>query len=148
VERTLGQSFRFIELANDINNHMPDYVVRRLMMAFNERGRPVKGSRILLLGLAYKKNSSDARGSPALRVAQLLAGMGAEVRAADPHVVEASSVDTVVTRVESTPDEVSKADAVILLTDHDAFDVGAIGSQAGYLLDCRRVLSGEKVETL
>jgi len=70
------------------------------------------------------------------------------VRAADPHVVEASSIDTVVTRVESTPDEVSKADAVILLTDHDAFDAGAIGSHAGYLLDCRRVLSGEKVETL
>ncbi len=88
VERALGQSFRFVELANDINNHMPDYVARRLMMAFNERGRPVNGSRILLLGLAYKKNTGDARESPAVRIAQLLKGMGANVRAADPHVVE------------------------------------------------------------
>ena len=72
VERTLGQRFRFVELANDINSHMPDYVVRRLLLALNKRGRPVSGSRILLLGLAYKKNTGDARESPAIRVADLL----------------------------------------------------------------------------
>ena len=76
VERTLGQRFRFVELANDINGHMPDYVVRRLLLALNRRGRPVRGSRILLLGLAYKKNTGDARESPALRVAELLPADG------------------------------------------------------------------------
>src|ERR1022692_1526449 len=148
VERALGQSFRFVELANDINSHMPDYVVRRLMMAFNTRRRPVNGARILLLGLAYKKNTGDARESPAVRVAQLLKGMGADVRAADPHVVETAIVDMVVARVEPTPDEISRADAVVLLTDHDAFDADDISKHARYVLDCRRVLTGENVETL
>jgi UDP-N-acetyl-D-glucosamine dehydrogenase len=148
VERALGQSFRFVELANDINSHMPDYVVRRLMMAFNARRRPVNGARILLLGLAYKKNTGDARESPAVRVAQLLKGMGADVRAADPHVVETAVVDMVVARVEPTPEEISRADAVVLLTDHDAFDADDISKHARYVLDCRRVLTGENVETL
>jgi UDP-N-acetyl-D-glucosamine dehydrogenase len=149
VERALGQSFRFVELANDINSHMPDYVVGRLMMALNKRGRPVKGARILLLGLAYKKNTGAARESPAVRIAQLLKGMGAKVRAADPHVVEAGAVDSVVTRVELTREEISQADAVVLLTDHDAFDVAEVTGHAEYLLDCRRVApAGENVETL
>lgn len=148
VERALGQSFRFVELANDINSHMPDYVARRLMLAFNKRGRPVKGSRILLLGLAYKKNTGDARESPAVRVAQLLQGMGADVRAADPHVAETGALVTTMTLVEPTADEISRADAVVMLTDHDAFDLDEITSQAGYILDCRRVLTGENVEAL
>jgi UDP-N-acetyl-D-glucosamine dehydrogenase len=149
VERALGQSFRFVELANDINSHMPDYVVRRLMMAFNKRGRPVNGARILLLGLAYKKNTGDARESPAVRIAQLLKGMGAKVRAADPHVVEAGAIDAIVTRAELTREEISGADAVLLLTDHDAFDVAEVTANAKYLLDCRRVApAGQNVETL
>jgi UDP-N-acetyl-D-glucosamine dehydrogenase len=148
VERSLGQPFRFVELANDINNHMPDYVVRRLVKALNERRRPVNGSRILLLGLAYKKNTGDARESPAIRVALLLAGMGADLRAADPHVLEAPAIDPVVARVEPTPEEISRADAVVLLTDHDAFDATAIVAHAAYVLDCRRVLAGGNVETL
>ena len=68
VERTLGKSFRFVELADDINRHMPDYVVHRLMLAFNMRGRPLSGAQILLLGLAHKRNTGDARESPAVRV--------------------------------------------------------------------------------
>jgi UDP-N-acetyl-D-glucosamine dehydrogenase len=148
VERSLGQQFRFVELANDINNHMPDYVVRRLVMALNKRGRAVNGSRILLLGLAYKKNTSDARESPAVRVAHLLAAMGADVRAADPHVTHAPAVEVTVARVEPTPSEVAKAHAVVLLTDHDAFDTEDIVGHAGYVLDCRRVLAGQNVETL
>lgn len=148
VERALGKSFRFVELADDINSHMPDYVVHRLMMGFNSRGLPVKGARILLLGLAYKKNTGDARESPAVRVAQLLTGMGAELRAADPHVVEATAVDAVVTRVDVTPEELSAADAVVLLTDHDAFDFDNIVKHARYFFDCRHRLTGANVETL
>ncbi len=142
VQRTLGQSFRFVELANDINNHMPDYVVRRLTAAFNRQKRAVNGSRVLLLGLAYKKNTGDARESPATRVAKLLLEMGAEVRAADPHVVEELHVDTRLVRVEATQQEVAAADAVVLLTDHDEFDYAMVVEHAAYVLDTRRRMSG------
>jgi UDP-N-acetyl-D-glucosamine dehydrogenase len=148
VERTLGQPFRFVELANDINGHMPDYVVRRLLLALNEHGRPVRGSRILLLGLAYKKNTGDARESPALRVAELLRRMGAEVRAADPLVTEPAVLDQAVARVDATPEEIAGADLVVLLTDHDAFRASNVAGHARYVLDCRRMLSGPNVETL
>jgi UDP-N-acetyl-D-glucosamine dehydrogenase len=148
VERSLGKSFRFVELADDINRHMPDYVIHRLMLSFNARGQALKGARILLLGLAYKKNTGDARESPAVRVAQLLAGLGADVRAADPHVVEARAVDGVVARVEATPEELSSADAVVLLTDHDAFDFEEIGRHARFIFDCRHRLAGPNVEIL
>ena len=148
VERALGKSFRFVELADDINRHMPDYVAHRIMMSFNNRGRPVRGARILLLGLAYKKNTGDARESPAVRVAQLLTAMGAQLRAADPHVVEGTAVDGRVPRVEPTAAELAEADAVVLLTDHDAFDYAAISEHARYVFDCRRRLTGPNVETL
>ena len=148
VERALGKSFRFVELADDINRHMPDYVAHRLMLAFNERGRAVRGARILLLGLAYKKNTGDARESPAVRVAQLLGAMGADLRAADPHVVEGTAVDGLVTRVELTPGELAGADAVLLLTDHDAFDYDMVLQHAPFVFDCRRKVSGANVETL
>jgi UDP-N-acetyl-D-glucosamine dehydrogenase len=148
VERALGKSFRFVELADDINRHMPDYVVHRLMIGFNARGRTINGARILLLGLAYKKNTGDARESPAVRVAELLVGLGAEVRAADPHVVEATAVDPLVKRVEPAPEELAAADAVVLLTDHDAFDLEEIGRHAPYLFDCRHRLAGDNVEIM
>ncbi|GAB2614848.1 UDP-N-acetyl-D-glucosamine dehydrogenase [Paractinoplanes abujensis] len=148
VQRTLGQSFRFVELANDINNHMPDYVVRRLVAALNERRKAVNGSTILLLGLAYKKNSGDARESPARRVASLLLDMGADVRAADPHVVEDAQVDRRVTRVSLTAGQLAEADAVVLLADHDVFDLGLVAEHAPYVLDTRRRLTGENVETM
>ena len=148
VERTLGQSFRFVELANDINRHMPDYVVRRLLLALNRSGRPVSGSRVLLLGLAYKKNTGDARESPAIRVADLLLRMGADVRAADPLVTETAVLDPAVARVDATPEQIAAANIVVLLTDHDAFSAADIGGHARHVLDCRRVLSGPNVETL
>jgi len=148
VERTLGQRFRFVELANDINSHMPDYVAHRLLKALNERGLPVKGSRVLLLGLAYKKNTGDARESPAIRVAELLVRMGADVRAADPLVTDAAVTHQAVARVEATPQEIAAADAVVLLTDHDIFTKGEICRHARYVLDCRRVLDAPNVETL
>ncbi len=148
VERALGKSFRFVELADDINSHMPDYVVHRLMMALNSRGLPLKGARILLLGLAYKKNTGDARESPAVRVAQLLASLGAEVRAADPHVVEATAVDDLIARVDPDPEELSAADLVVLLTDHDAFDFDRLVGQGRHFFDCRHRLTGPNVETL
>ena len=148
VRRALGQPFRFVELANDVNDHMPDYVVRRLVAALNRRRQCVNGSRILLLGLAYKRNTGDDRESPAVVVAERLLGMGAEVRVADPHVRQ-DHVHGAVVRVEVTDEELSSADAVILLTDHDAFDLDAVRIHSRYVLDTRhRLTPGERVEYL
>lgn len=148
VQRELGQNFRFVELANDINSHMPEYVARRVMDALNSKRRSVNGSRILLLGLAYKKNTGDARESPAVRVSQLLLDMGAKVRAADPHVVESIKADPRLSRVEPTRKELAAADVVVLLTDHDSFDYAMIAEHASLILDCRNRMSGAAVEVL
>jgi len=148
VQRRLGRNVRFVELANDINNHMPDYVVRRLVAAFNKQRRAVADSRILLLGLAYKKNTGDARESPATRVAELLIEMGAQLSAADPHVVETVRAIADVRRVELTPEEVQAADAVVLLTDHDEFDLEMVRQNAKYVLDTRHRLAGANVEAV
>ena len=148
VRRTLGQSFRFVELANDVNDHMPDYVVRRLGFALNRKQRALNGARVLLLGLAYKRNTGDARESPSTIVAERLLALGAEVRAADPHVL-AGHVDTRVTRVDCTPAELAAADAVVLLVDHDAFDLAEVAAHAPYVLDTRnRLPQADSVERL
>ncbi|MGI9120305.1 MAG: nucleotide sugar dehydrogenase [Acidimicrobiales bacterium] len=147
VRRRLGHSFRFVELANDVNDHMPDYVVKRLVVALNRARKAVNGSRVLLLGLAYKRNTSDARESPALVVAERLLALGAEVRAVDPHVA-IGHVDTRVRLVDFSAEELAAADAVILLTDHDDFDLDAVATNARYVLDTRHRLSGHRVEQL
>jgi UDP-N-acetyl-D-glucosamine dehydrogenase len=149
VRRALGQPFRFVELANDVNDHMPDYVVRRLVVALNRRRQAVNGSRVLLLGLAYKRNTGDDRESPAVVVAERLLGLGAEVRVADPHVGQ-DHVRGDVARIDGiTPEELAAADAVVLLTDHDAFDLDAVHAHARYVLDTRHVVApGEHVEYL
>jgi nucleotide sugar dehydrogenase len=147
VRQTLGRTFRFVELANDVNDHMPEYVVQRLIEASNERGRAVKGQRILLLGLAYKRNTGDARESPSQHIASLLVALGAEVVAADPHV-DALDIPTGVRRVDATPAEAEAADAVVLLVDHDAFDLESLARVAPYVLDTRRAVAGDNVEHL
>jgi UDP-N-acetyl-D-glucosamine dehydrogenase len=148
VRRRLGRPFRFVELANDINDHMPDYVIQRLVSTLNAGGRAVKGSRVLLLGLAFKANTADAREAPGAAVALRLLALGAEVRAADPHVAE-EDADARIVRVAADAGELAAADAVILLTDHDAFDRAAIAATAGYVLDTRHCLPpGPNVEYL
>lgn len=147
VKRRVGEAFRFVELANDVNEHMPHYVVRRLMLSLNRRGMPVKGSRLLLLGLAYKPNTGDVRESPAVVVAERLLGLGAEVRCADPHV-ERAALGLRVQRVELTAEELASADLVVVLTDHDAFDWRLVEDNAQFVFDTRRRLRGERVEIL
>ncbi len=145
VRRSLGQSFRFVELANDVNDHMPDYVVRRLVLAFNRMGRAIKGSRILLLGLAYKRNTGDPREAPGVTIADSLAALGAEIRVADPHV----AVELVPhPLVELTAAELRGADATVIITDHDAFDYELIRAQASYVFDTRNRLDGPAIERL
>jgi UDP-N-acetyl-D-glucosamine dehydrogenase len=143
----LGRPFRFVELANDVNNHMPDYVVQRLVVTFNRQRMAVNGSRILLLGVSYKRNTADARETPAAEIARQLRALGADVRAIDPHVPD-HWMDPPVLRVELTSDELAAADAVILITDHDAFDYEAVLRHAKYVLDTRHRLVGARVEQL
>ncbi len=145
VRRSLGQPFRFVELANDVNEHMPDYVVRRLLLAFNRMGRALNGSRVLLLGLAYKRNTGDAREAPGAVIARSLAALGAEVRVADPHL---SAGTLAYPLVEVSADELDAADAVVIVTDHDAFDYDLVRAHAGYVLDTRNRLDGPTVERL
>ena len=145
VRRSLGQPFRFVELANDVNEHMPDYVVRRLMLAFNRMGRSVSGSRVLILGLAYKRNTGDAREAPGTVIARSLVALGADLRVADPHL---DSDTLAFPLVEATAEELRAADAVILVTDHDAFDYDLVEANARYVLDTRNRLDGAGVERL
>jgi UDP-N-acetyl-D-glucosamine dehydrogenase len=145
VRRSLGQSFRFVELANDVNEHMPDYVVRRLLLALNQRGRTVNGAQILLLGLAYKRNTGDAREAPGSAIAQSLAALGANVRVVDPHLTGASVPYPL---VELSAAELEGADATVLITDHDAFDYELVAERASYVLDTRNRLRGPAVERL
>ncbi|MDX2815759.1 nucleotide sugar dehydrogenase [Streptomyces sp. PA03-5A] len=148
VQQELGVPCRFVELAADVNRHMPDYVVRRLTEALAKRGLPVSGSRILLLGLTYKINATDLRESPSARVAELLIDLGAEVRGADPNVPAGDHTKLNVPLVDANAQEIAAADAVVLLMDHARFDLAVIETHASYVLDCRNRLSGPNVETL
>jgi UDP-N-acetyl-D-glucosamine dehydrogenase len=145
VRRSVGQPFRFVELANDINAGMPDYVVSRLTLALNREKRSVNGSRVLILGLAYKRNTGDVRESPGMVIAQSLSGLGADVRVADPYVPAES---TPLHLVELSADEVQRADAVIVVTDHDDFDYDMVRERARYVLDTRNRITGPQVELL
>ena len=141
VRRRLGQTFRFVELANDINEHMPDYVVRRVQAMLNRDGRAMKGARVLVLGLAYKAGTSDARETPSVPVIEQLVELGAVVAAADPYVRRVE-LDERVERVELDADEVRRADVVLLLTDHADFDYDMVEREARRVFDCRRRFQG------
>jgi UDP-N-acetyl-D-glucosamine dehydrogenase len=147
VKRTLGRSFRFVELANDINDHMPEHIVHRITMGLNARSKPVKGSRVLLLGLAYKKNVGDVRESPAIEVARGLRKLGADVAAVDPFA-DPFLLPQGVCRVELTEAEIAAADAVVVLTDHDAFDYQLVERAASYVFDTRHRCRASAAEQL
>jgi nucleotide sugar dehydrogenase len=141
VRRTLGHSFRFVELANDVNEHMPDYVVQRVNAGLNRARRSINGSEILLIGLAYKKNTGDSRESPAMRVAELLHSLGASIRAVDPYV-EPHRIPDYITLSDLTPAAVGTADAIVILTEHEGLDYHLVESAACFVLDTRRRLAG------
>ena len=149
VKQSLGQTFRFVELANDVNEHMPDYVIRRLVASLNDRELSVKGRRVLVLGLAYKKNTGDDRESPSTRVVELLSELQADLAVCDPHVDPSRShAAGGAEHVKLTEAEVAKADAVVVLVDHDAFDLDMVARTASYVLDTRRCMTGPVVEHL
>ncbi|MDT7562458.1 nucleotide sugar dehydrogenase [Pseudonocardia sp. Cha107L01] len=148
VRRTLGRNFRFVEIANDVNDHMPDYVVTRATAHLNTDRKAVNGSTILLIGLAYKPNSGDARESPAIAVAHRLADLGASLRAVDP-LIPADHVPAGIEIVDCTEAEVTAADLVIVLTDHEVVDWPLLEQHATKVLDTRnRLRHAPGVDTL
>lgn len=147
VRRKLGQNFRFVELANDINDNMPSYVVQRMVELLNSKGKAVKGSAVLLLGLAYKKNTGDIREAPSVRVAELLRGMGAEISAVDSHV-EPHRWPGGITQTAWSADAVDQADIIVLLTDHDDISYDLVDREGALVLDTKNRLAGSKVHAL
>ena len=140
VKQSLNRQFRFVELANDVNEHMPQYVVNRVTLLLNDLAKSVRSSRVLLLGLAYKKNSSDVRESPAVRVASLLLELGAEVCAVEPFLDDVPPSLGAVSLVDLTHEEVDSADLVVVLTDHDQFDFEMVAARGTVVLDTRHRL--------
>ena len=143
VERQLGHRFRFVELANDVNNGMPEYVVHRVQALLNEHGRAVKGARVLLLGLAYKAGTSDWRESPAMIIGERLLALGADVRAHDSHVPADATLGPEIPRVEYSVEEVERADIVVLLVDHPDVPYEEVAARANLVLDTRARIRGK-----
>lgn len=146
VQEQLGYPFRFVELAQEINSGMPRYVAQRIQALLNERGLPVKGAAILLLGVTYKPDIADQRESPAMPLARLLLSMGAEVSYADPHVPEWLVAGA--SRVDDPAAAAADADITVLVQQHRDFDVDAIAGKARCFFDLRGVTTGEDVERL
>jgi len=147
VRRKLGQNFRFVELANDVNDHMPDYVVQRTMTILNAAKKPLNGANVLLVGLSYKKNTGDIREAPSLRLVQLLGEYGAIVHGVDDHV-EAHRWPAGVSRVALSEESLGQMDVVILVTDHDDFDLSVLECGSTPILDAKNKLTGSHVERL
>ena len=145
VRRKLGQNFRFVELANDVNDHMPNYVLQRLMLMLNRVSKPLNGSRIMLVGLAYKKNTGDIRQAPSLRLVTLLQDAGATVVAVDSHVENHRWPPNVERVDDLTTDTLAHTDAAVLLTDHDDIDLEPLVRSAVPVLDTKNRVSSSKL---
>ena len=141
--REYGLHTRFIELAGEINTAMPAWVVSKTSDALNDHGKPLRGSRILVLGIAYKKNIDDPRESPALELMERYQQKGAAVSYSDPHIPVAPPMrhydfdKQQLRSVELTPETLAAADAVVLATDHDRFDYAAVAAHAKLVVDTR-----------
>jgi UDP-N-acetyl-D-glucosamine dehydrogenase len=145
--REFGAYTRFIELAGEINTRMPEYVVERVAAALNEAGKPLKGSRVLILGLSYKPNISDDRESPSYRLMDLLDERGAEVAYHDPHVpvIQPSREHGHWAGLESVPwdrQTIDAFDVIVISTDHAAVDYSTLGEWGRLVIDTRNAMAG------
>ena len=138
--RKYGQATRFIELAGEVNTAMPRYVVDRVAEALNDHGKPLRGSRVLVLGAAYKPDVDDCRESPSVELMELLRARGAEVAYNDPHVPALPPLRGHTIRLESvtlSPEVLAEQDCVLIATNHSAYDWELVASHAPLLVDTR-----------
>ncbi len=142
VRQNLGQTFRFVELANDVNEHMPDYVTTRIGSLLNTERKAINGTRMMLLGLTYKAGTSDWRESPSLEVAERLAALGAELSLCDPHLPSVAEIGLDAPLVEFTPENLADTDLVLILVDHPEFDPAVIAEHAGLVFDTKAIMRG------
>lgn len=138
--REYGVHTRFIELAGEINSSMPDYVISKVALALNSRRQSINGARVLVLGIAYKKNVDDMRESPSVALMEKLRDLGAEVAYSDPHLpafpkMRQHHFD--LSSIEITPESLASFDCVLLATDHDRFDYALIKQHSKILVDSR-----------
>jgi len=138
--RSMQYTARFIELASEVNTEMPRYWVQKVQDALNDQGRAVKGSRVLVLGVAYKKNVSDLRESPALDIIHLLAEKGATVAYHDPYVPAFDYDGMAYTGVADLDAALAAADCVVIATDHSDYDWARVRARAPLIVDTRHVL--------
>jgi UDP-N-acetyl-D-glucosamine dehydrogenase len=144
VARKFGVHTRFIELAGEINTGMPLYVVNRLAEALNDQGKPIRGSRICLLGVAYKKNVDDPRESPAFEILEMLQQRGGLVSYSDPHILALPAMRHHHIRLESeslTEEFLAAQDCVVITTDHSAYNYEWIGRHARLIIDTRNAMA-------
>lgn len=149
--REYGMHTRFIELAGEINNHMPQWVVNKIISALNERERPLKNSRILVLGIAYKCDIDDMRESPSIEIMELLKKEGASVDYSDPYVpifpaMRAHHFD--LCSIELTSQAIKQYDCIVLATAHQLFDYQLIAQNAQLIIDTRAAFSSYKQENI
>ncbi len=142
--REYGQPTKFIELAGEINVEMPHYVIEKLQMALNDRGKAIKGSKILVLGLAYKKDIDDPRESPSFELIHRLLHRGAEVSYHDPYIPRAPRMRSwpdlpPMASIELTAEALTGCDAVLIATDHSSVDYGLVARFAPLIVDTRGV---------
>ncbi|MGQ0764094.1 MAG: nucleotide sugar dehydrogenase [Gemmatimonadota bacterium] len=142
--RTLNYKTRFIDLASEINSEMPEFVVRKVARALNDDRKAVRGSRILILGVAYKKDIDDMRESPALDVMRLLEQRGADVRYHDPFVPRFRENGHEFSGVDLSPAELSGADAVVIVTDHSTVDYQLVLDHAILVIDTRNATASRR----
>jgi UDP-N-acetyl-D-glucosamine dehydrogenase len=147
--KEVGKNTRFIELAGEINTAMPHYVLERTIEALNDRAKSLKGSRILVLGLAYKPDIDDVRESPSFELIELFKGKGARVDYSDPHVPETwagRKHDLQMKSVTITPETLAGYDCVVVSTNHTAFDWAKIAKHSKLIVDSRDALRAHHAE--
>ena len=143
--REVGHVTRFIELAGEVNRRMPEFVVERTVLALNDRAKAVKGSRILVLGLAYKPDVDDVRESPSFELIEKLEHLGAHVDYNDPHVAQTHKMrrhDLHMHSVPLTPESLKGYDCVLIATNHAAYDWQMVADNAKLIVDTRNALKG------
>ena len=150
--KEVGRPTRFIELAGEVNTYMPRYVINRLIEALNDDRKSLRDARILVLGIAYKKNVDDNRETPAAEIIEQLAERGADISYHDPHLPrfpEMRKYDLNLSSVSLDAELLEGTDCVLVVTDHDAVDYELIGQHAGLVVDTRNAMArvpGDRVK--